>query len=227
MATILGTHSEIYVPKVETGMFLTNRVGFGGYRLAQRYNKVAREVHESGKPFLIEKTPKHIRKLPMIRRNFPNSKFVMPVRDGRDIVASLYKRTNDLSDSIARWKEDTSRVAKEMTKPDVLVYRHEDLITDTNGTLERICEFLEVEFEPGILNYHEQETLWHKHTELKATDQRGGSHHNVNRNWQVNQPIHDTRGRWREILSAEYLTEVTTGSGRYLMELFDYDCDDS
>ena len=34
--------------------------------------------------------------------------------------------------------------------------RYEDLITDTEGVLRRVCEHVELDFDPAMLDYHER-----------------------------------------------------------------------
>jgi len=221
IATILGTHSQIYVPPRETAIFMPPRrpLGIGSIK---RYRLCVGEALAAGKQILIEKTPKHIEHVDLIRAQIPGAKFIIPVRDGRDVATSIMRRKLDLGVGVDRWIRDNNLVSNELHKEDVFVYRHEDLVKDPVGVLKKICGFVEVDYEETMLEYHKQQTLWNGAQNVGATAERTGRHHNQNRTWQVNQPIFDASGTWRNYASEEELQEITTGRGRPLMELFGY-----
>jgi hypothetical protein len=221
IANILGTHSQIHVPKRETSIFMPPRrpLGIGSMK---RYRLCVDEALAAEKLYLVEKTPRHVEHIDLIRANVPGAKFIIPVRDGRDVAASIMRRKLDLGMGIARWIHDNGLVAKEVDAEDVLIYRHEDLVRDPTAILQKICRFLGVPYEDTLLDYHKQPTHWHGVRAIEATDERTGVHHRQNRNWQVNQPIFDASGTWRDYATEEELRDITTGRGRPLMELFDY-----
>ncbi len=217
IATVLGAHPDIHVPYRETEMFLRP-----GFMRPSIYRRIVRETLAAGKTICIEKTPRHIKKIEQIRRAFPEAKFIMPVRDGRDVAASIYKRTKRLNHSIRRWIDSTRIIADQIGRADVFVYRHEDLVRHSEEVLRRMCHFLEVEFVPELLEYHKSERNWHGLKKVSKTDKRWGLHHNRRRNWQVNQPFFDSSGSWKKILRDDQLLEITQGDGRPLMERFGY-----
>jgi len=217
IANILATHSQLYVPLRETRLFRTQK-----FKRRLRYNRLAQEVKSSGKSILMEKTPSHIRNIDEIRAIFPNVKMVVPVRDGRDVAASYFKRYNDKYRGIKAWIHLNEFAATNMNAGDFLVYRHEDLVEELEGTLRKICDFLEIPFEPDLLNYHTKSQKWHGHKKIKHTDKRTGRGHDKRRNWQVNQPIFNSSGSWKKYMSPDDLTELRTGRGLELMQLFGY-----
>jgi hypothetical protein len=146
----------------------------------------------------------------------------MTVRDGRDSVASMAKRYGDLSRAIRRWVDENTIVLAERDRPDVLVYRHEDLISDPPTVVRQVCKFLNLQYSDELLEYHQTPKLWFQQKEIRRGDGKKGPEHRALRNWQVNQPIFDTRGRWRSELSEEDLVELTHGTGRPLMQAFGY-----
>jgi hypothetical protein len=146
----------------------------------------------------------------------------MTVRDGRDSVASMAKRYGDLSRAIRRWVDENTIVLAERDRPDVLVYRHEDLISDPPTVVRQVCKFLNLQYSDELLEYHQTPKLWFQQKEIRRGYGTKGPEHRALRNWQVNQPIFDTRGRWRSELSEEDLVELTHGTGRPLMQAFGY-----
>lgn len=217
IANILGTHPQIHVPLRETNLFLVPPI-----LRPMIYRRTTREVLGAGKPMLVEKTPRHIRKLEQIRAAFPGARIVIPVRDGRDVAASLYKRTGRMGYSTRRWIDANRIVADQIGRDDVFIYRHEDLVRHSEEVLRRMCAFLGVDYTPDLLEYHKVERNWHGLSRTKKTEKRWGLHHNRRRNWQVNQPFFDSSGSWRKLLNEDDLVAIIEGEGRPLMELFGY-----
>ena len=55
-----------------------------------------------------------------------------------------------------KWKKAITVARRQGSKVGhYLEVRYEDLIADTEPTLRRICEFVELEFDPGMLTYYE------------------------------------------------------------------------
>ncbi|RWO92554.1 sulfotransferase [Mesorhizobium sp.] len=212
IATILASHPDVYLPFQETNVF------FKWTPLAMfRYWKLKRAALGAGKTFLLEKTPRHIRRVGRIRRLVPGARFVMPVRDGRDVVASLARRLGDPAEALDRWIDDNALVLAEQEAPDVLIYRYEDLVEDPARIVERICGFLDLSFSSDLLDYHRNPQQWFKPAEAEVETQ-----HAALRNQQVNKPIYDGRGRWKTELGQMELKELTEGRGKPLMQAFGY-----
>src|SRR5436309_3209703 len=103
IAAILASHPQVYIPFEETNIF------FKWAPLAMfRYWKIRTAARRAGKSFLLEKTPRHIRRVERIRRMVPGARFVVPVRDGRDVVASIGRRLGNRKEALDRWISDNS-----------------------------------------------------------------------------------------------------------------------
>lgn len=48
-------------------------------------------ARNSGKPWVIDKSPEHCFTIPFVLATFPEAKWIHVVRDGRDVIASLYR----------------------------------------------------------------------------------------------------------------------------------------
>ncbi len=215
MANMLAAHPLAYVPRRETAIFFRPWP-----RAAFRYNELKWRARRDGKRYLVEKTPRHVHRLDMVERLAPRARVVIPVRDGRDVVASIVKRGMTTEEAIERWVEDNSIVLERRDRPNVVVYRHEDLIVDTAATLQRVCEGAGIPFREEMLSYHERERLWFGVERVSPADPAEG--HEEHRNWQVNQPIFDNRGRWKAELGSEQVEPLLRGRGRELMQAFGY-----
>jgi hypothetical protein len=123
----------------------------------------------------LEKTPTHMFHVDEIKQAVPGALFVELVRDPRDILASKAKRQSE--DWIGRFvpeKRDLKRFssgfdplwdtlgwmsairagdeARKKHPSDICRVRYEDFVTNPEGELERICQFLGLEFSPSMLN---------------------------------------------------------------------------
>lgn len=105
----------------------------------------------------IEKTPFNIRHIPKIRELFPNAKFLYIIRDGRDVALSLCEvdwlwQTKSYTKNLLQWVE-SSRLSKKYLIPDPLTYHicYEELISNPEVIMQRVCEFLGLEYNNSIL----------------------------------------------------------------------------
>ncbi|HEX4298611.1 MAG TPA: sulfotransferase [Devosia sp.] len=222
LATILSAHPEIHVPLRESEVFLRRPVNRFRHLLRLR-----RETSRAGKSYLVEKTPRHIRKLELIRRLVPDARLVILVRDGRDVTSSIGRRENgDLAAGFARWVADTGIAMDQRGKPDSHIVRYEDLVADPGEAIQALCGFLGVPYAATMLDYHAQPRLWYGQKQIERGSGVGtGGQHEKLRNWQVNQPIFDGRGRWKAELPPDYVARFEQGRAREIMDAFGYALD--
>ncbi len=121
-------------------------------------DEIAREEHAS---MWLEKTPSHLVRIPLIERHVQSPRFIHIVRRGADVVASLYKVTQDYPDAwggartidtcIDRWIADVRRTESHLDKPHHTLVQYERLLEEPERELHRLCEFLGVEFRESML----------------------------------------------------------------------------
>src|SRR5215211_8339519 len=116
-------------------------------------------AEQHGKPRWGDKTPGYATKMRRIQRALPEARFIHVIRDGRDVVLSRARksrRPKPVGLVAKRWKRrviatrNRSRSVRHYTE-----VRYEDLVTDTEPELHRVCEFAELGFDPAMLSYHE------------------------------------------------------------------------
>lgn len=108
---------------------------------------------------------KHCNELKAI---FPDAKFVLIVRDGRDVACSYLELSNSSSNSqykpnlpseieeIAKeWKTNNGTVL-EAFGDNVHIIRYEDLVTTPEVELSKVCRFLGVEFHQDMLAFYKK-----------------------------------------------------------------------
>ena len=119
-----------------------------------------RELASSDKPRLVTKTPNDVFIADRIMECWPDAKLVFLLRHPAAIVRSRKNVQQEGADQdknvdlIRRYCEALE--AARQAYPGVTI-RYEDLTTDPEATLRRVCGHLEVQFEPGMLSYGEQD----------------------------------------------------------------------
>ncbi len=112
----------------------------------------------------------HTKHIPELNKIFPECKFIHIVRDGRDVAASYlalnkseatsdyYPRLNKNIQAIAQeWSENikiVSRSLKDLHHSRFVEVKYEDLVSEPQKTLVRLCAHLGVEFTDTMLDYH-------------------------------------------------------------------------
>ena len=117
-----------------------------------------------GKPRWGDKTPDYIRKMRKIQKTLPEARFIHVIRDGRDAGLSQNARIAKRGKDPVPPKEMARRWRKRIVKSRVdaaeiehyIEVRYEDLITETEGVLRRVCDHIELPFDPIMLRYHER-----------------------------------------------------------------------
>ncbi len=95
-----------------------------------------------------------------IKKIFPNAVFIHIVRDGRDVANSFKnmdfgpKTIADTADFWDRYVKLGMSMGRMLPSEQYMELRYEDLVTQTEVELKRICEFIGVEFEPTMLEYY-------------------------------------------------------------------------
>jgi hypothetical protein len=216
LANMFASHPQVFIPLRETNCFLDKAEARASW-VALRA-----EAQAAGRPHFAEKTPRHVRRIPLIRRLVPEARFVLMVRDGRDVAASFIRRKGAAIVGAHRWMQDNRIVRAREGDPDVTVLRYEDLIADTEAALRAACAFAGLRFAPEMLRYHETERLWFGVPALERGSGEEGVQHTLLRNWQINQPLFDGRGAWRRLLGADDLAFFEQEEAREMLEHFGY-----
>lgn len=95
----------------------------------------------------------------LVTKWFPNSRFVHIVRDGRDVALSHetypYGASNTLECAL-EWRrrvETNIKMGAIVGPSRYRLVRYEDLVLQTERTLQGLCEFIGVEFSPAMRDY--------------------------------------------------------------------------
>src|SRR5262249_44051088 len=107
-----------------------------------------------------DKTPLYSRQMPEISGLLPEARFVHLIRDGRDVALSLKKvwfaPGQDMRTLAEYWSnliQQTRAFGQQC--PHYLEIRYEQLVRHPADELQRICDFLEIEYDSRMQQYHE------------------------------------------------------------------------
>lgn len=206
LARMLGAHSKVFNPPFETNIFLAYNVLKWRVLLDAEVLKAKKE--KPGCELLLEKTPRHVWHVDYVRRVLPETRFVLMTRNGRDVIASLYARTQDLQGSIRRYKDDSLLTIRQLDGPNTMLVRYEDFIDTPEKELAGILAFLGLKWEPEVLSYHEKPVAWFGVQGFEKGSGSEGAEHDKLRNWQVNQPLFRPSSSWTEKIPESLWGEV-------------------
>ena len=180
------------------------------------------------KPRWGDKTPLYCRSMLYLQQLLPEAHFIHLIRDGRGSAASLRKQWFSPGESMtmqAQYWQANVTAAREaaMQCRHYMEVRYENLILNTEAELRRICDFIQLEFDPAMLRYHEHSMS--RLLEHKARITNDGTVI-VGETQRREQQIRTTRPpnpqlltSWRNALSAAEITEFNAVAGDLLLEL--------
>ena len=180
-----------------------------------------------GKTRYGDKTPGYVKEMRRIQRVLPEARFVHIIRDGRDVSLSHLRMNwgpETYAESARLWRNRIRKARKMAPSIDHYTEIHfEDLVADTEGVLRRVCEFIELDFDPVMLDYHEraEERLAEKARELprknrppQPAEARLESHRLAKE-----PPRSDRVGMWRERMTPDEVAEYEAVAGDMLATL--------
>lgn len=184
-----------------------------------------------GKPRYGEKTPAYVRSMVKIEAALPEARFIHVIRDGRDVALSRWKRTLGDKDpapasKVAEtWQRRIRRAQRHGGKvANYLELRYEDLVTDTEPNLRRICQFLELEWDSVILRYYEHaaERMAEMARDLPAVEgkpTRPGEERMQAHAMTQKPPDPSAMYRWKEKMATADVAAFDAAAGELLGEL--------
>ena len=114
-----------------------------------------------------DKTPMYMRHLGLIERLFPTAQYVHLIRDGRDAALSFLRMPEGTFTRTwahpasprafaCLWRTEVASARELGRRVGPGRYheaRYEELVSDPDAVVRSICEFAEIKFEPGMLEY--------------------------------------------------------------------------
>ena len=138
---------------------------------------------------------------------FPDARFIHIVRDGRDVFDSWRKMDpskNNAAVMALDWRYKLYKIEKSfsaMPKGNQFTLRYEDLLEAPESTIQEICNFLGIVYEPGMLEFH------------KTSHNYIGEHHS---NLIFNAINKSNSAKWRKNLTRHEALSFNLLAGAYL-----------
>ena len=151
-------------------------------------------ARQTGKVRWIEKTPRHLLMTDTLRRYWPEARIVRIVRDPRDVALSLaglpFAKDSVVGNLVRVDQDDRASRDHIEADPLAMTLRYEDLVSEPEPELQRICAFVGEAYEPRMLDSRDSAAgVAADHEWWKA---------------QVSGPLKTTSvGRWRREMSAD------------------------
>jgi len=141
---------------------------------------------------------------------WPDAYYLNIIRDGRDVLASQLNTgafNPDPAELAKSWCNTHLKFREFSSQDGVngLEVSYEKLVTDPEPETRRICEFLQLEFDESMLNFHQQDLTIYSATHLSMP--------------QISQPLNDSKiGRWTTDGPEEALTGFLEVAGETMKE---------
>ena len=109
-----------------------------------------------------DKTPRYVEHIELLAQLFPRARFIHLVRDGRNVALSYANvpfGPTTVGKAAALWRNRViagRNGGVALGGERYLEIRYEDLVEDPAGETKDICEFLDLTFDPGMLDYTER-----------------------------------------------------------------------
>ena len=141
------------------------------------------------------KTPQNTKHISELSRIFPDAKFIIVVRDVRDVCLSWHNKWGkDMNWCANKWSQSMENLQKskqQLSAEQIFVLHFESLLDDSKNICQQLCAFLEIPFSSNMLEHH-------KHTKDKW-----------NGKLNYGQPIlSQNKQKWRTAMSSECVKRI-------------------
>jgi hypothetical protein len=115
-----------------------------------------------GKPRYGDKMPAYVLRMPALAELFPEARFVHIIRDGRDVALSTMAIPGRREDAVRlglEWRrrvEEGRHAGSRLGPTRYCEVRYESLVDDPADDVARLCEFLDLSYEPEMLRFFER-----------------------------------------------------------------------
>lgn len=184
---------------------------------------------KQGKSRCGDKTPGYVKQMGIVQRSLPEARFIHLIRDGRDVALSREGRISSEEMSVERhaliWKRRINRARRQVRRLEYYVeVRYEDLVRDPEQALRKICEFIELPYDPAMLDYHEHSGERLQEIDRDLDDEDGGALRPAEERMEAHslvteEPQEDRIDRWRTDMPPEDIAEFEAIAADLLEDL--------
>jgi hypothetical protein len=179
-----------------------------------------------GKPRWGDKTPAYVRSMPAVAEALPEARFVHIIRDGRDVAASvrgLWFGGDTIADTARWWSGSIAQARRDAAGVTYLEVRYEDLVREPEPVLRRICDFVDLAWDPATLTYPKRAAgrlaeLGNDVVRADGTVTTGAQRMELHQ-LALGPPVPTRIGRWRSELAPAEVRAFEEVAGPLLREL--------
>jgi hypothetical protein len=119
-------------------------------------------ARDHGKSRWGDKTPRHVEHIPLLAGLWPAARFIHLIRDGRDVARSYADvpfGPKTVGKAAKLWADRVRtgiRDGRRLEQGRYLEITYEDLVDDAEGETKDVCDFLQLDFDSGMLDYTER-----------------------------------------------------------------------
>lgn len=177
---------------------------------------------------IVDKNNYYIHHLNDLREIWPDAKFILLVRDGRDVACSYLnietlvtnspykpKLSTDISTIAKEWStnnENIMRFSKTLDEGEFMMIRFEDLVRESELYLSKVCDFLGLSFESDMLTYYRKNAK-EQDEPLSSMDWKKKT---------LEKPDETNIGKYKRELDQTSITEFNT-IAKDMLQKFDYE----
>jgi hypothetical protein len=159
---------------------------------------------------------------------WPDAKYILVVRDGRDVACSYLnietlvtnspykpKLSTDITTIANEWSTNNQNIldfSKSIPESQFMAIRYEDFVTESEFFLTKVCSFLGLHFESNMLNYYIKNAK-EQDEPLSSLDWKKKT---------LEKPDKDNIGKYKMELEKESIEEFNT-TATYLLQRFNYE----
>lgn len=176
-----------------------------------------------------DKTPPYVHRMTLIQGLLPEAHFIHIIRDGRDVALSvkdLWFGANSVEEAAQRWRsliEKARYQSRELSH--YMEIRYEDLVLSPESTLREISGFVDLSWNPSMLDYHKtaEERMGEIHRDIAAPKGEQqlvrGEERRAIHSLASKPPQRDRVGRWKQEMTATDRERFEEVAGETLREL--------
>jgi hypothetical protein len=135
---------------------------FEGIRIMYSY-LYETALNTSGKPYFLDKTPRYYHIIPELYKIFPDAHYIILLRNPLAVLCSIINTwVNGKWDKLKLYKNDLLSAPNlllqgiQHLQEKCIVLHYEKLLENPEAEISQLCQKLELEFIPSMINYGEQ-----------------------------------------------------------------------
>lgn len=161
LLSILSAHPAIHAIPVETDAFTEWNSAGQPIRMDRLYRQLLIHSIKPSATRWCEKRPYNVRFISEILKYYREKvKFIHIIRDPRAVCTSIHpNKPTDYWVSPDRYIHDVTLGLAFEKHPAVFTLKYEELISQTETVIQRLCEFMEEPFHESMKNWYEHATI--------------------------------------------------------------------